>query len=429
MTASRRFLAGALGAIGTLGLSAGIAHADVEIRFFYPIAVNGPLTKIIDGYAQEFEASHPGIKVKPIYTGDYIQTIGKALTAVKGGDAPECAILLAADLYTLTDEDVVVPIEDLATTPEDKAWLNGFYPAYLENARVKGRIVAAPFQRSTPVLYWNKGAFKEAGLDPDKAPANWAEQLEFAKKLTKKDASGNVTQWGIQIPTNGNGVWLWTGLTTTNDVKLINGDGNKTDFNDPKAVDALDYLVGLSTAGVQPKGLTDWGSTPKDFVEGKVAMMWHTTGSLTNVRTNAKFPFGVGFLPAKAHWGAPTGGGNFYIFKGLSPEKQKATFEFVKFMTTPERAADWSIKTGYVAPSPAAWETQAMKDYVAKVPQAAVARDQLQYAVSELTAHDNQRVTKAANDALGAAMTGSKTPKAALDDAQKEADRILKDYR
>lgn len=414
--------------VATVGSTA--AFADTEIRFYYPIAVGGPLTKIIDSYAADFEKSHAGIKVKPIYTGDYIQTTAKALTAVKGGDSPECAIMLAADLYTLTDEDVVAPLEDMATTPEDKAWLHGFYPAYLENATIKGKIYAAPFQRSTPVLYYNKDAFKEAGLDPDKAPATWDEMLADAKKLTKKDANGNVTQWGIQIPTNGNGAWLYTGLTTANDVRLINADGNKTAFNDPRAVEALAYLADLSNVhGVQPKGLTDWGTTPKDFLEKKVAMIWHTTGSLTNIRTNARFPFGVGYLPAKAHFGAPTGGGNFYMFKGLSPEKQKATFEFIKFMTEPARAADWSIKTGYVAPAPADWETPAMKAYVHDVPLAAVARDQLQYAVPEVTAHEGTRVTKALNDAIAAAINSTKTPQQALDDAQREADRVLKDFR
>ncbi len=406
------------------------AAADTEVRFYYPIAVGGPLTKIIDGYAAEFEASHPGIKVKPIYTGDYIQTTAKALTAVRGGDSPECAIMLAADLYTLTDADAVIPLDDLATTPEDKKWLAGFYPAFMENARVGGKTYAAPFQRSTPVLYWNKEAFKEAGLDPDKAPANWDEMREDAKKLTKRDASGNVTRWGIQIPTDGNAAWLYTGLTTADDVKLINSDGNKTAFNDPRAVESLKYLHDLSYVDAsQAKGLTSWGTTPKDFTEGKVAMIWHTTGSLGVIRKNATFGFGLGYLPAKAHFGAPTGGGNFYIFKGLSAEKQKAAFEFIKFMTSADRAADWSIQTGYVATQPASWETPVMKAYVKDVPQAAVARDQLQFAVPEVTAHESARVTKALNDAIAAVMTDSKSAQPALDEAQRQAEIALKDYR
>lgn len=80
--------------------------------------------------------------------------------------------------------------------------------------------------------------------------------------------------------------------------------------------------------------------------------MWTTTGNLTNVRTNAKFPFGVGMLPANTRLGSPTGGGNFYIFKNSTPEERKAAVKFVQWMTTAERAAQWGIDTGYVAVRP-----------------------------------------------------------------------------
>ena len=154
-----------------LGLAATPAMAaDVEVRFYYPVAVGGPVTKIIDDYAASFEKEHPGIKIKPVYAGDYVQTLGKALTAVKGGDSPELAILLAADLMTLTDDDAVIPFDDVLKSNADKAWLGGFYPAFMENARVKGKTYGIPFQRSTPVLYWNKDMFKATGLDPDQGP-------------------------------------------------------------------------------------------------------------------------------------------------------------------------------------------------------------------------------------------------------------------
>jgi len=424
----RTALGGALAA--ALAVSAApVAAQDMELRFYYPIAVSGPITKLIDGYAAEFEKQNPGVKIKPIYAGDYVQTIGKALTAMKGGDTPEMAILLAADIITLTDENAVVAVDDLAKTAEDKAWLSGFFPGFMENAQLGGKTYAIPFQRSTPVLYWNKDLFKEAGLDPDKGPANWQEMADFAKKLTKKDASGNVTQWGVQIPTDGNTSWLFTGLTTANGVRLFTPDGKKTNFADPKVVEALQYLIDLSKTGVQPPGLTSWGTTPKDFLEKKLAMMWTTTGNLTNIKNNASFPFGVAMLPAKVSFGAPTGGGNFYIFKGISPAKQEAAFKFVRFMTTPERAAEWSIATGYVATSQAAYDTPVMKQYLAGFPQAAVARDQLKYAVPEITVHEAQRVMKVFNDNLQAAITGGKTAKAAMDEAQREAERILRDYK
>ncbi len=96
--------------------------------------------------------------------------------------------------------------------------------------------------------------------------------------------------------------------------------------------------------------------------------MWTTTGNLTNVRTNAKFDFGVAMLPAGKQRGSPTGGGNFYLFKKSTPAQREAAFKFIKWVTTPQRAAQWGIDTGYVAVRADAWDTPAMKQYVGRLP-------------------------------------------------------------
>ena len=159
-----------------------------EVSFFYPIAVGGPITKIIDGYAADFEKANPSIKVKPIYSGTYQESITKALTAHKSGTPPVTSVLLSTDMFTLIDEDAIVPINDFLKTDDDKKWMASFFPAFMANSQTGGKIWGVPFQRSTIVLYWNKDLFKEAGLDPEKAPATWAEMQAFAEKLTKRDA-------------------------------------------------------------------------------------------------------------------------------------------------------------------------------------------------------------------------------------------------
>ena len=123
--------------------------------------------------------------------------------------------------------------------------------------------------------------------------------VAFAQKLTKRDAAGNVTQWGIQIPSSGFPYWLFQGLTTPNDVVLMNEAGTETYFDKPGVVEALQFWVDLSRKHkVQPTGIIEWGTTPKDFFEKKVAMIWTTTGNLTNVRNNANFPSASAMLPA-----------------------------------------------------------------------------------------------------------------------------------
>jgi len=305
----------------------------------------------------------------------------------------------------------------------------------MENSQTGGKTSdvktwGIPFQRSTIVMFWNKDAFKAAGLDPDKAPDTWDELVADGGKLTKRDAAGNVSQWAVEIPSTGFPYWLFQGLTTANNVRLMNQAGTETYFDKPAVVQALQFWIDLSRKEqIGPPGTIEWGTTPKDFFERKTAIMWTSTGNLTNVRNNAPFPFGIAMLPAHDGRGSPTGGGNFYLFKKMSDEEREAAFKFVKGMTTPERAADWGIATGYVAVRPDAWETPAMKKYVTDFPAALVARDQLKYAVAELSTHDNQRVTKALNDGIQAALIGTKTPEQAMKDAQAEAVRILRPYQ
>jgi len=419
-----------LASAAMLALTTAAMAKDITLSFYYPIAVGGPISKIIDGYVADFEKDNPGIKIKAIYAGTYQDTLVKALTAFKSGEPPNIAVLLSTDMFTLIDEDAIAPFDDLLKTDADKAWAKSFYPAFMLNSQTGGKTWGIPFQRSTILMYWNKDALKAAGLDADKAPGTWDDLVAAGKKLTQRDGSGNVTQWGIEIPSSGFPYWLFQGLTTANKVLLMNEAGTRTAFDKPGVVGALQFWVDLSKKyNVQPAGTIEWGTTPKDFFEKKTAMMWTTTGNLTNVRKNAPFAFGVAMLPAHEGRGSPTGGGNFYFFKKMSDEERSAAFKFVKWMTTPERAADWGIQTGYVAVRPDAWDTDAMKKYVADFPAAAVARDQLKYAVAELSTHDNQRVTKVLNDGIQAALAGTKTPEQAMKDAQAEAVRILKAYQ
>ena len=419
-----------LAGIGCLAAPAvaSAANAKLTIPFFFPIAVSGPVTRIIDGYARDFEKAHPDIRIKPVYAGSYDDTIAKALTAFKSGHPPPLAMLGAIQVFTLIDQDAIIPFDSLANSTEDKAWMAGFFPAFLANGNVDGHTWSIPFQRSTAVLYWNKDAFKQAGLDPEKPPANWTEQTAMGKKLVAR-SGGTVSRWGVQIPATGGTYWLYQALAIEAGQQLMNPAGTETYFDRPGAVAALDYWVALARDGVSPKGVIDWAATPNDFIAGRTAMMWTTTGNLTYVRDRAKFPFGVAMLPADKQRGTPTGGANFHIFKTASKAEQQAALLFTRWATAPERCAAWSIATGYVATRPDAWKTKTMTDYAAKFPPAAVARDQLKYALPELSTHANQQVTLPLNSALQAALAGAKSPKAALAEAQATAARVLMPYR
>jgi sn-glycerol 3-phosphate transport system substrate-binding protein len=195
-------------------------------------------------------------------------------------------------------------------------------------------------------------------------------------------------------------------------------------------VAALEYWTDLGRKHrIMPEGTVDWGTLRQQFLEGKTAIMWHTTGNLTAVKSGATFDFGVGMLPAKERRGSPTGGGNFYVFKKTTPEERKAALTFIKWITAPERAAQWSIDTGYVAVRPDAYDTPLLKKYVESFPAAAVARDQLKFATAELSTYEGGRVRKLLDDAIQAALTGARSPRDALSAAQQQAERLLQKYR
>lgn len=416
--------------VGTAMACAVSAASAAELEFYFPVGVNAPAVATIEALTNAWAAQNPQHTVKAIYAGNYEETTTKALTAAQAGNPPQVAVLLAIDIFTLIEEDVVLPISDIATSEEDKLWFSSFYPSYMNDGTFEDKIYAIPFQRSTPVFYYNVEAFREAGLDPDSPPKTWDEMIEMGKKLVVKDANGNVTRWGTRIPNLGlGGAWLYGGLVVSKGDVLSTDTGTEARFDTPAAKASLDFLLDLAKEGVMQEGGISWGDTPKAFLEGQTASMWTSTGNLAFVNENAEFEWNVGFLPGGDGPGAPLGGGNFYIFKDTTEEEQAAALDFIKFMTSPENAAIWSIATGYVAPRADAWETPEMKEYAERLPQALVALEQLPYAKREFAVFQRAKVTQYLVDAIESVITGSAEPAAALAEAQEKADEVLGEYR
>jgi sn-glycerol 3-phosphate transport system substrate-binding protein len=412
-------------ACGSGESSAEAEGGPVKLTMYYPVAVGGPLTEVVDGLISDFEAEHQDITVEAVYSGSYADTMTKVQTAARGGDAPDLAVLLSTELYTLLDDELIVSFDDL-TGGKDDEWLNSFYEPFMANGKDgDGTVWSVPFQRSTIVQYWNKDVFAEAGLDPEKPPTTWDELTSMSQKIVDSGAA----EYGIEIPTTQFGYWMLQALAIQNDTLLQNDSGTETNFDDPGAIEALEYWISLGESGVAPKGTVEWASTPEDFLQGRTAMMWTSTGNLSNVKKNAGFEFGVSMLPEKVRPGSPTGGGNLYVFESASDAEREAALELIKWLTAPEQTARWSIATGYVATSPEAWETEEMKQYVNEFPPAAVARDQLEYAVPELSTHENGRIVQLLNDAIAAAMVGQESAEDAMTGAQEQADQLLKRYR
>ncbi|GAA6199339.1 ABC transporter substrate-binding protein [Aquicoccus sp. SU-CL01552] len=397
------------------------AAAETELTMYYPIAVGGSLTKVVDGIVAEFMDENPDIKVNAIYAGNYDDTRIKALAALAAGEPAQLAVMFSIDAYDLIEQDLIVPFEALT---DDSAWLDSFYPALMANGKIEGQTWGIPFQRSTIVAYYNKDMFRKAGLDPEQAPTTWDEMVDMGKALTTDD------HYGLMIPSTGYPYWMFQALAIQNGKELMSDDGTTTYFDDPAVVDTLNFWKSLSTEhGIMPEGTVEWGTLRQAFLEGETAMMWHSTGNLTAVKNTAEFDFGVAMLPGQERLGSPTGGGNFYVFKDASAQERAAALKLIQFMTAPEQAAEWSIATGYMGVSPAAYETDALKAYTAEFPPALVARDQLEHAVAEFSTFETARVRDGLNAAIQSTLTGDKSAEDALSEAQAAAERQLRPYK
>lgn len=409
------------------------APSATTVTFYFPVQAAGPLTKIMEGYVAEFHAQNPDIKVAAVYSGSYDDTQIKAITAAKSGNPPTVAQMAAADMYLFLNKGVVRPIDDFVKTKEDKEWLDGFMPVYLSAAEKDGHTWCVPYARSTAIMFYNKDAFKEGGLDPEKPPTTWTELVEYGKAVTKKGTSSKMTRWGIGIPGSiASGYWMMNILAAQNGlIELSDKTGTKTFLDDPKVVEALQFWVDLDRVhGIHPPGVLEWGTTPKDFVEQRLAMIWTTTGNLTNIKNQVStFSFGVARMPGNPKSASVLGGGGLYIFEDAPKASQQAGFKFVRFLTSAEKMADYNIKTGYIAARDDAWETDAMKKYIKEFPAVTVARDQIPLCMAEVATLEQARLKQLLADAVAAAATGQKSPKQALADAQNEMDRVLAKYR
>ncbi len=397
------------------------AAQPVTIEVYYPVAVDAPIAKILEGYIAEFEQANPDIKVKPVFAGGYGDVKTTIQTTIEGGGQPPAlAVMLAADLYDLINAGYILPLDEfIQSMPDGQAYLDDFYPAFLANSRYEGKIWSIPFQRSVVVLYYNADLFEQEGLAP---PDSWEAWGQAGQKLTLPDQ-----RWGLEYP-SGWPYWLFQPLAIANGQNIV-ASPTQVVFDDPRVIEAVQFYIDLSHKyHAMPEGVQkNWGNAPADFANGAAAMIVHSSGSLRGILEQATFQVGVMPIPGKTPGTFATvpGGGNLYLLKDTTPEEQAAAWKFIAFITQPQYAADFSIQTGYIATRKSAYASEAMKAYLQKVPQAAQIRDMLQYAGAELSCMNLGEVRNIFHKYLQAAYNGEMTPEEAMKQAQKEADEAL----
>ena len=420
------------------------AQEEVTIDFYFPEASANNAQAIFEGYAEQFKETHPNININVVYGGSYTQVRDTIQTEISSGSVTvDVAVMLATDLYSFADEETVLPLTSFIDQLDDpQAYIDETFAAFWENGMDEdGTIYSIPFQRSTPILYYNADLLAAEGIE---VPTNNEELLAAAEQLTTDD------RWGLLVPVAGNfPIWIYQSFAAAYGQPIVEDSPVEVYFNTPESLAGLEYMTKLGMPedqggyAVGPMGGSVWGDTPTAFTSGQAAMAYHTTGSLTRILADAAaaenpFEVGVAYLPSGpageegTGYGAPTGGGDIYIFSTSTPEEQQAAWEWAQFLSSPEIQSDWGAQTGYIATRISAWDIDPLKSLVEEYPQYAVARDQLAYAVKEFDAYRSIDIQNIINTALSTVISGAvplEDAPSVLEDAQNQIDSLLAEYR
>ncbi len=413
--------------------ASGGAWGKEAIDFMFPAPVDGKLTMEMTRIIKEFNQSQQRVEVRGIFTGGYDTTKVKAESAAKAGSPPALVIMSANFTVDLALKDEILPMDELFKFSPDKqsatAFLQkNFWPAVQQNAQVLGQTYAIPFHNSTPILYYNRDLFQQAGIS--QPPRTWSELAADAKKLTNKDKG----QWGIMIPSTNDdyGGWMLSALTHANGGNWSNDNyPGEVYYDTPSARGALQFWQNLVYRdGVMPAGVLNTKQISAAFFSGKLGMALLSTGALGFMRDNSRdFTMEVAMMPAQQRQAVIIGGASLVSFKGISEAQKAAAYEFLTYLISPDVNGQWSRFTGYFAPRMAAYDTPAMKDYLAKDPRATVALQQLQYAHPWYATYETVAVRQAMENQLASVVTDkSRLVADAARDAQRQADEIMKPY-
>jgi sn-glycerol 3-phosphate transport system substrate-binding protein len=392
----------------------------VDLKFYYPVNAKGDMAQLIEGLCKEFSASHPSITVEPIYSGNYPQTLQRILTGHATGNPGDIGMLDKPSLWAVFDEGALFPMTDLIAAEGKNPFTDQFFKIFMEDCTINGEIYALPFQRSTAIIYYNKDMFRAAGLDPEKPPATWAELKDYARKLAIK-RNGTTERWGIAFSTSN---WIFKTFLLQNGGRWRNDAGTKVYLDTPEVAETVEFLKSFIDEGLAPAYRDENGATT-DVATGAAAMNPRSVAVLGFMRESANFDLGTAALPSHKRQVCLTGGANLVMLKGMTSEKQKAAWEFFKWLTAVERAAQWCIDTGFLAPSPAAWETPLLKEYIKSVPLVLPALKQLDYAEPEPMTHQAAQINSMFSSTLAEIYAGQISVKQGLSNAQAEADKIL----
>jgi sn-glycerol 3-phosphate transport system substrate-binding protein len=407
--------------------------AKTEIHFWH--AMGGQLGETVGELVKQFNESQSEYEVKALNKGTYPEVLTAAIAAYRQKNPPHIVQVFDVGTQTMLLSGAVNPIFNLMKEQEIPInWGDLITPVTGYYSR-DGNLYSMPFNSSSPILYYNKDAFKKAGLPTDRAPATWKEVGEASRKIVAAGAAkcGFTTSWPSwtmlentfpwhdqPFATNANG---YAGLDTK---LLINGEFG---------VKHIGQLAAWQKEGLYSYGGRMGQPDPK-FINGECAMLIQSSAVIGNFKRTLKFEWGTGQLP---HWGAPykrqntvVGGATLWVMKGQKASDYKGVAQFMKFVAEPHQQMWWHVTTGYLPITQTAIKNLEAGHHFTKNPEQWTALSQLQ---AKPTANslghrlgNFVQIREAIEGEMENIFAGKKTAKRGLDDAVTKGNEILKEF-
>ena len=401
------------------------AQVDLDIFYCYP-----SFARFHEPLANEFMKIHPEIKINfRAPAASYDEGHQAMLRSSMTNQLPDIYYsgyhLLGELVKNLDKRGQIVPLEGLLSSEGSNFTKTNFAPRLVVLGQVNNKQFGLPFNASSPIIYVNADLVKRAGGDPQKMPTNWNDIVALAAKIKKLDNDINGISYDIDAWPDD---WLFQGMIDQQGGTLVKPGTKKVGFDGPVGLHALQLMRRFVTEGGMQ--LVDWDQSRQQFSAGKTGMFFSTPAQLKLVTdsvagrfnfTTARFP-----LDNKTSGGVPTGG-NAVILLTKDASKQKAAWEFIKFVTSPRAQKIVVEMTGYLPTNQLALGPDYLGPFYEANPNFKTATTQIDKSLpwAGYPGGQSVRIWRAQRDVVGSVMRGEKTPEQALPELVKVTEELM----
>ena len=434
MTSALRLLQ--LAAAAAVLAIASPAQAVTDIMWWH--AMSGELGRQLEKLAADFNASQSEYRIVPSYKGNYTETVTASIFAFRSRSQP--AIVQVNEIATATmmaARGAIYPVFELMREEAEAFSPAAYLPAVTGYyADVAGNMLSFPFNASTPILYYNKDLFRQAGLDPEIAPKSWPEVGAAAKRLRGSGAvCGFTTSWPSWI--NVENFSAFHNLPISTRANGFGGLDAALTFNNPVVVRHIAQLAEWQTTKLFDYSGRAQSAEPR-FQNGECGIFIGSSATRADIKANSKFEVGYGMLP---YWpdvaGAPQnsiiGGATLWVLRDRPRDEYKGVAKFFGFLSQPQIQAAWHQNTGYLPVTRAAFDLTRAQGFYDRNPGTAISIEQMTLKPPT----ENSRgvrlgsfvlIRDVIDDELEQAFSGKKSAQAALDAAVERGNRLLRQF-